>query len=130
MEVIDCDEDRGVGRERLEDVEDREPDCARLHGTVAAGSFDQERSFERASAGFVERRQHVGCDRAQQLADLCEGEGGFGVDRAVREHTRSACPRLLQSGLPELRLADSRLAREHEHRRRGRRSLEEVLERP
>jgi hypothetical protein len=130
VEVVDCDEDRRVGRERLEDVEDGEADCARVHVTVAAGSFEQERSFERASAGFVERLQHVGHHRAQQLADPCEGEDGFGLDRAVREHLRSAYRRSMQPGLPERRLADSRLAREHEHRRRGRRALEEVLQRP
>ncbi len=45
----------------LEDVEDREPDCAWLHGTVAAGSVDHERRSERASAEFIQRRQHLGC---------------------------------------------------------------------
>jgi hypothetical protein len=129
LEVVDCHEDRCVGRECPEDVENREPDRARLYGTVAAGSFDQERRFERASAEFVQRRQHVGCHRAQQLADSGEGKDGFGLDRAVREDARSADPRALQSGLPELGLADPRLSREHEQRRRSCRAFEEVLER-
>ena len=92
LEVVDCDDDRSVGRERLEDVEHRQPDLRAAPRRPHVRTLDQQRRFERAAAERVERRQHVGRHRAQQLADPGEGEDGLGLDRTVREHARSRAP--------------------------------------
>ena len=116
LEVVDRDEDRRVRCERREDCRGRRgrPRAARQHCRRRILRSAAPLSSARRRSVAQRRQQLVGHDRAEQLGDPGEGEDSLGLDRAVREDAAAACARALESRLPERRLADPRLPREHE----------------
>ena len=98
-------------------------------GAALTGLGEQERDLERrrrrgASEGAASSRTG-----GEQLREPGERERSLGLDAAVYEHTAETLAGLLDTSLPEDRLADPRLAREHERSRAVRHALEERLDR-
>jgi hypothetical protein len=73
-----------------------------------------ERDFERAPARGRERGQRLLEDVDEQSRESCKRESGLGLTGAVGKHAVGPHG-LLDPGLPEDRLADTRFAGEHEY---------------
>ncbi len=113
LHVVESDEDRAGFRQRLQRVEQGEPDQERF-GRRLARLLELQRHLERAAAWRHEVRRHVADDAGQQLGQAGEGIGRLRLDAAAGQNPGETLPGLLDARLPEGCLPDPGLAGEDE----------------
>ncbi len=113
LEVVDRDEEVGIGRQEREHVEHRQPDRFGL-GRRGARILEQQRHAQGPQPGRREVVLDLGENRADEIGDPREREPRLGLHGSMDEHARAARDRLVDAALPEDRLADARVAPQHE----------------
>ena len=112
-DVVDRDDDRAVGGDGAQQVQQPERDRAwlrRLGRTLGA----QQRDLQRRALRGRQRSQLALVDAGAQVTQRGERQPRLGAARPRHEHAHPALARVLDAGLPERRLADPRPAGEHE----------------
>ena len=106
--------------------------CDRQRAVVRRGAVavEQQRGLERPSARRRELRQQLGRAVSEQVAQACVRQTLLDLGGPGREHAQTSRPRRLDAGQPERRLADPRLAVQHERRETVPRPLDELEQRP
>ena len=128
LDVVDCQQDRATLAEQLQHVADCDAERAMVDRLVRC-FLAQQRDLERATPRHGEQGGDVGEDLVEEVAqaDVCEAALGLRGPRHDDEHASLARSR--HSGEPERRLADPRLAFEHEPGRPARRPADEGVNR-
>ena len=113
LDVVDREQQRAAGGQRDERVVHPDRERARICRDVALG-IEQQRRLERPTPWRREHRQHFGGGFPEQVAEPGVRESLLGLGRPRGEHSEPSLARRLRPGQPERRLADARLAFEHE----------------
>jgi hypothetical protein len=114
LDVVDGDHERCAIAEHLEDVANRDGERALVDAiTLRVGS--QHHDLEGTPSRWCERRQRVVECVLEQVAEPYVSEGPLRLSGARRQNAQALRARVLDAGMPEGRLPDSRIAVEHEH---------------
>ena len=116
-DVVDRDDDRAVGGDRAQQVQEPERDRAwvrRLGRALGA----QQRDLQRRPLRGRQRCQLALVDAGAQVTQRGERQPRLGAARPRHQYAQPALARVRDAGLPERRLADPRSAGEHERARR------------
>jgi hypothetical protein len=108
LDVVDRNEQRPLLRQHAERAERRRSDRPSADG--APGLAEQQRRLERAALHRREMRQHLGGRLPEQVVQPGERPRCLDPARPRRQHPVSALDRRLESGEPDSRLPDPRLA--------------------
>ena len=115
LDVVDGDHERPALAQELQHVAHRHGERA-VVDDAARPVFEQERLLERAPPRRRQRRKDV-CQRAlEEIGQPQAGKAALGLGGPRREEQVPALPRVLDAGSPQRRLADPRLALQHECR--------------
>ncbi len=116
LDVVERSDDRAALGEKAKHIEQGESDRARI-GSLLARLGEEKCDLERATTRWGERGRHLVEDRRQEVGETREGEQRLGLDASMGEDAAEALSGLLDTRLPEDRLADAGLAGEDEGRR-------------
>ena len=125
LDVVDREQQRAAGGQRDERVVHPDRERARICRDVPLG-IEQQRRLERPTPWRREHRQHFGGGFPEQVAEPGVRESLLGLGGPRGKHTEPSLARRLRPGQPERRLADARLAFEHEGGGTFRGPLDEV----
>ena len=118
LQIVDRDEQRPVFGEQLDRAANGDPDRPRIHPLTRV-LLAQERDLERTAP----RRRQPGQDFVEhvleQIAEAHVREPALGLGRSRHEDAQPRRTRVVDTGPPERRLPDPRLALEHERGRHG-----------
>ena len=127
LNVVHRYDHRLLQAEQLQHVANGDTDRA-LVDAVARCVPSEHRNLEGAAPGRGQCRQRLVDDAFEQITEAGVREAALGLDRPCRENPRTALLPLLDAREPQRRLADARLALEHERNRRLRHLLNERLD--
>ena len=113
LAVVDGDDHGPSLGQDPQHVQHGEPDRVRIRRAVA-GLGEQQRDLQCPPSQGDERGRRLLEHRGDQLREPGERERSLGLDSTAYQHTAETLAGLLDTSLPEDRLADARLAREHE----------------
>ena len=107
---------RSMLGEQVQDISDGQPDRP-LIGRLGSRLRHQQRDLERTTARRQQGPRDLLHDALEQVPESGERQRRLALDASVRKNPAETPLRLLDTGLPEDRLADPCLAREHERAR-------------
>ena len=124
LDVVDGHEHGGGCAELVQHSQDCAADRAFVGG-LPVSLLEQQRHFERVALGGGQRRQRVVEYPVEQVGDARERQLRFGQCRRAAQHALSFIDGQRDAVAPQRRLADARIAFDHEraHRRVARQEL-------
>jgi hypothetical protein len=128
LDVVDGQQDRLPGCHRRDDRRHRRPGDA-LIGGRPVGARAQKHPVDGHALQLGQTGQHLGLDVLQQVGHRGVGQNRLGFVRPSRQHSEPEFPGPLHPVEPQCRLADSRLPRDHQGRRRHAGGAKQVVDR-
>ena len=126
LHVVDCQQHRASLAEHVQHVAHRDTEGAVVDRFVC-GFLVQQRNLERPPPRHRQQRRDIGEDLLEEVAETDVRETPLGLRGPRREHDQAALARRGHPFEPERRLADPRLAVQHEPGRSVRRPADEGL---